>query len=99
MDHISSLECGLTVERYAKAKQLSQSKMGRWHVSTEPNPYRRTEGPVFDALGPQGTPCVAFRYLDRDGQLVRIKYRGQRGTAWDQQSGVPTTLYGLWFIP
>jgi CHC2-type zinc finger protein len=86
MDTLISEKRGLTVEHYAAAKGLDPAKLARWGVTTEPNPY-------------SGEPSVALRYLDRDDQLVRIKYRGQAGTMWDRQLGVPLILYGLHFLP
>jgi len=85
MDTLPSSDAGLTVERYGEAKGFDVAKLARWGVTTEPNPYN-------------GEPAVAFRYYDQDGHLIRTKYRGQTGTVWDPQAGVPLSPYGLQWL-
>ena len=70
---------GLTVAEYAERKGLTMATL-------------RAAG-VEERVGKYGDPVVAIPYRDADGQVIRTKLRGVKGTWWDKD-GTGAPLYG-----
>ncbi|CUU35525.1 DNA primase [Armatimonadetes bacterium DC] len=77
---------GLTLERYASAKQLPIDRLRAW--GCEDAQY-------------QQIPAVRIPYRDSEGNLKAVRYRialtGENRFRW--RTGDKPTLYGLWRLP
>jgi DNA-binding transcriptional ArsR family regulator len=77
---------GLTLERYARAKQLPIDRLREW--GCEDAQY-------------QQIPAVRIPYRDSEGNLKAVRYRialtGENRFRW--RTGDKPTLYGLWRLP
>lgn len=78
---------GLTLKQFAVAKRLSEEHLRQCNV------YETQR---------QGTPAVAFAYLDGDGDLQAVRYRtaltGNR-FRWQNGAEPKRLLYGAWWLP
>jgi replicative DNA helicase len=70
---------GLTLAEYAERKGLSRATL-------------QAAG-VEERLGKFGDALIAIPYRDAEGQVIRTKFRTQKGTFWDKD-GTGTPLYG-----
>jgi DNA-binding Lrp family transcriptional regulator len=69
-----------TLERYAEMKGFAVPKLAKWGLET--------------VEAPNGGQVVAIPYRDTEGNLLRRKFRGHKGTWWEGRN-LPTHLYGL----